>query len=78
MARPVNADLSVDWKLKVPAPLAGAVELLLWDHTNNKPKYGARNKLITALLQSWLDQQNNLPACAIPTAEQLRGDEALQ
>lgn len=55
-----NSDLLVAWKLHVPATLAGQVEFLLHDGIFNKPKYGARGELITALLDWWTKRERNI------------------
>jgi hypothetical protein len=54
MGRPPNPDLTKDWKLPLPASLAGAVEFELLDPLTNKPRYGQRSKLVTHLLAVWL------------------------
>lgn len=54
VARPFNPDLTKKWKISLPAPLAGRVELSLWDTINKKPAYGKRGELIEALLNEWL------------------------
>jgi hypothetical protein len=75
MSRQHNADLICYWKLSIPATLAGQIEFALLDPVTKKTKYGARNKLVTALLERWTAEQRNtqedlLPP--IPTIEQLR------
>lgn len=57
MGRPLNPDLTKYWKICLPATLAGTVELYLFDRLHNKPKYGERGKLITSLLENWVNQQ---------------------
>lgn len=57
MARPFNPDLTKYWKICLPATLAGTVELYLFDSVHKKPAYGARAKLITELLEKWVEDQ---------------------
>jgi len=57
MPRPLNPDLTKNWKITLPATLAGTVELYLFDRLHNKPIYGSRAKLISSLLQRWVDEQ---------------------
>lgn len=75
MARPVNPDLNIAWKLVLPATLAGRVEYALMDPVLNKPIYGSRNKLVTALLTRWLEQQSGMPEAnqsPVPSLLELR------
>lgn len=60
MSRAPNSDLLVTWKLHVPATLAGQVEFLLHDGIFNKPKYGARARLIESLLDYWTTRERNI------------------
>ena len=75
MPRPTSPDLQTNWKICLPATLAGKVEFLLFDNLHNKPKYGARNKLIVALLEQWLSQQRIAgyedAVVDVPTVQQL-------
>jgi hypothetical protein len=61
MGRHVNSDLSIDWKICLPATLAGRVEHLLMNPITGKPKYGARSKLIEELLSGWVREQGVYP-----------------
>lgn len=54
MPRPFNPDLTKDWKICLPATLAGSVEFELLDPITKRPRYGERSKLIAALLSEWL------------------------
>jgi len=72
MGRPSNPDLTLPWKINMPATLAGKVEYLLWDAIHNKPRYGARNKLIVALLESWLSEQETGAKTPVPTLADLK------
>jgi len=68
-------ELTKDWKVTVRADVAGAVEFVLSDTTTNAPLYGARTKLITQLLEHWLDSIAGKPLgeCKpLPTLEELR------
>lgn len=66
MARPVNSDLSLPWKINLPATLAGMVEYRLLDPVHQKPIYGARNELLVALLEWWLARENGTEADSLP------------
>jgi len=62
MSRPTNPDLTKHWKISLPATLAGIVEFYLFDPLHKKPLYGARARLITELLEGWVDEQKRLAA----------------
>lgn len=72
MSRPLNDEPTVDWKILLPAPLAGRIEFLLGDPVHNKPIYGARAKLIRALLENWIAEQSGQPAKPVPGLMELR------
>ena len=73
MGRPSNPDLSLPWKIVMPATLAGKVKFLLWDPVHNRPRYGARNRLITALLERWLaEQERDGVKVHVPSLEELK------
>lgn len=57
MGRPPKTELMKDWKIPLPAALAGAVEIELFDQVYNKPRYGERSKLIAHLLSEWLEKR---------------------
>jgi metal-responsive CopG/Arc/MetJ family transcriptional regulator len=44
------------------------VELYLFDRLHNKPKYGSRAKLITDLLEKWVEEQRTLANQENPSA----------
>lgn len=54
MPRPTNPDLMIDWKIPLPASLAGAVEHELMNPLTGKPRYGARSRLAAYLFSEWL------------------------
>ena len=72
MARPVNDDLIKQWKITLPATLAGTVEHLLFDEVLGKPKYAARAKLIEKCLEAWVDRELGRAAVIVPTADELK------
>jgi hypothetical protein len=73
MSRPLNDEPTVDWKILLPAPLAGRIEYMLTDPVHNKPIYGARAKLLRALLEHWIAEQTNTePRPAVPSLMELR------
>lgn len=55
MARPQSSEFTKEWKIHVEATIAGKVEHLLFDTMHGRPMYGARKKLIEALLENWLE-----------------------
>ena len=70
-----NHDLMKPWKIPVKADLAGRVEMVLGDPLTGAPKYGARTKLISDLLEHWLDSVAGKPEPErrpIPSLEELR------
>lgn len=71
MGRPNNPDLTKNWKICLPATLAGTVELYLMDRVHKKPQYGARAKLITELLEGWVKEQQAKAAASLPQQETL-------
>lgn len=75
MGRPRNPDLTINWKIPLPATLAGMVELALTDPLTKQPRYGARTKLVTALCEHWLDSVAGKPVDErrpLPTLDELR------
>lgn len=64
MPRPQNPDLTKNWKICLPATLAGTVEFYLFDRLHNKPKYGSRAQLLTRLLSDWVIDQKDPDARA--------------
>lgn len=60
MSRPFNPDLTKNWKISLPATLAGTVEFYLFDPLHKKPLYGSRAKLIAELLEKWVAEQKTL------------------
>lgn len=71
MARHCNSDLSKDWKIVLPATLAGAVEYELLDSVTGKPRYGERSKLVGALLTEWLASRGRRIPNDMPPANDL-------
>lgn len=72
MSRPLNDEPTVDWKILLPAPLAGRIEYMLMDPIHNKPIYAARAKLIRALLTNWIAEQSGSPPTPVPSLTELR------
>jgi hypothetical protein len=52
--RPPRAEFVI-WELPLSAEIAARVELLLLDPVTQRPKSGARGKLVERLLREWLD-----------------------
>ena len=59
MGRPRHSVRPHDWKLSIPQDLAAEIDLQLWDPILQKPKYGGRSELVTALLRRWLSEQRD-------------------
>jgi len=75
MPRRHSSELTIEWKLSMPATLAGRIENVLGDPVTGKPIYGIRTQLLTLLLERWLaEQRGDIPELLpkIPTIEQLR------
>jgi hypothetical protein len=70
--RPRVPYLRVDFKVSLPAALAAEVDLMFVDPLTNRPKYGARAKLIQALLENWLADQRGGSVQHVPSLEELR------
>lgn len=49
------------WELQIPTALAAEVELKLFDPLFNKPRYGARSKLLATLLAKWNSGEIQIP-----------------
>lgn len=74
--RPRNPQLRADWKLSLPAPIAAKADLMLLDPLSQRPKYGARSRLVAALLEQWLASLDGEIAPPIPALSELRlGEE---
>lgn len=77
MPRPRNPDPYTPWKLTPPATTAGKIEHMLLDRIHGKPHYGARNKLVTALLEHWIALQEGRDPIPLPSvADLLRSPHA--
>jgi len=50
---------NIDWKIRIPQPLAAEVELILLDPLRGEVKYGERSQLIESLLRDWVDEKRN-------------------
>lgn len=73
MGKPRSAVLRAEVKLSLPAPLVAEMDLLLEDPLTQKPKYGARSRLIESLLRNWLATvRGEAEASQIPTLDELR------
>lgn len=76
MARRCNPDLSKDWKIVLPATLAGCVEFELLDPNTGKPRYGERSRLINYLLTEWLAARGRRLPNDLPPAPDLVPEKA--
>ena len=72
MPRRCNPDLSKDWKIVLPATLAGTVEFELLDPSTSKPRYGERSRLVAYLLSEWLAKRGRpVPIDEMPSPDLL-------
>ena len=79
MPRRCNPDLSKDWKIVLPATLAGSVEFELLDPATSKPRYGERSRLIAYLLSQWLASRGrNVPIDEMPSPDLIPAGAAAQ
>ena len=72
MSRPLNNEPTIGWKILLHASLAGRLEFMLVDPVHQKPIYGARAKLIRALLENWIAEQSGSAPLPIPSLMELR------
>lgn len=72
MAKPRLPYLRTDLKLSLPAAVVAEVDLLLEDPLTRKPRYGAKSRLITALLKDWIARTKGDSGEPIPTLEELQ------
>lgn len=75
MARPRNAHLTAKLKLSMPAPTVARLDLLFEDPLTGRPRYGARSRLIDALLQQYFAQMDGSEIPQLPTLEELRNSD---
>jgi len=71
MPRRCSPDLTKDWKIVLPATLAGSVEFELLDPLSGKPRYGERSRLISQLLSNWLAERGKKVPVNEPPATDL-------
>lgn len=55
--RPRHHDRPTNIMVSIPETLNAKVELLLYDPTTGKPRYGGRSALIQQLLRDWVEAQ---------------------
>lgn len=72
MPRPSNPDLIRNWKIALPATLAGTVEFLLMDPITRKPRYSARSKLIQVALERWVAEYEGRTPPPMPSLDEIR------
>lgn len=75
MPRPRLDYLRTTWKLSLPAPTIAKVDLMFEDPLTGKVKYGARGKLVNALLLNWLAEQGDGERVPIPSLDELRSSD---
>lgn len=57
MPRPAPSDPPTKLTLDVPESLLARLELILWDPVRQRPRYGARKKVVCTLLERWVAEQ---------------------
>jgi len=70
-----DSDLIRNWKITLPATLAGRVEFMLLSPVHQKPIYGARARLVESLLEYWIAVESGAIPPHIPSVEELRSIE---
>lgn len=78
MPRKCSPDLMKDWKIPLPATLAGSVEFELLDPLTGKPRYGERSRLVAALLQNWLAGRGKVVPLDAPPSPDLYNPRNVQ
>lgn len=53
--RPPKIDPPIEWAIMVPSSLASRIELMLYDPSLGRTRYGSRSELIVSLLQQWAE-----------------------
>lgn len=53
-------DEQARWHISLPVSLADAVNEAMHDPVYDKPRYGARNRLIISLLRNWLRNKEEI------------------
>lgn len=57
MPRLSNIEPSIRWDVMIPESVSNKVHLLLMDPLYDRVPYGEKSKLITQLLQQWINTQ---------------------
>lgn len=69
--RPRKPYIRAEFKVSLPAALVAEVDILLNDPLTNRPKYGARARLVESLLRAYLARLKGQEEEKPPTVEQL-------
>lgn len=62
-------------KLSLPSPTVARLDILFEDPLTSKPKYGARSKLINALLLRYYAELEGTIPPELPSLEELRASD---
>ena len=65
MPRERHLDPPKEVNLSLPTSLVDEVDLLLFNPTRGKLRYGARSRLVTVLLRQWINSQRKLPPATV-------------
>ena len=57
MSRPRSKVRKVEWRIFIPASLAGVIENEFFDPRYGKAKYGTKSDLITQLLEQYIQRE---------------------
>lgn len=60
------------WKVSLPAPLTAEIDLMLSNPATHRLKYGARSRLVEALLRRWLAEVRGEPPNTVPGVDDLK------
>ena len=56
VGRPALLIPTIEWKLKIPLPIAVKLDMLVLDPIKGVPAYGQRSALVTQILRDYLDK----------------------
>ena len=65
MSREPHLDPPKEVNLSLPTSLVDEVDLLLFNPTRGKLRYGGRSRLVAMLLRQWLDAQRKLAPAVV-------------
>ena len=69
MTRPRSPRLYDKWKVSLPATVSATIDGLLIDPLRQKPRYGARSRLVEQLLRRYI-KENNITLHSLPLSDE--------